>query len=153
MLYAVAGRLRVLVQKPLKPLHKFPGFRAGGLPRLLRAQGQWYPVNQRVDAIHALEDLAKPDGFQADDRSLALAYVNSGAQEIACRAIAGVNRELTLTGKTISLRASIDDACSGRWGVAISFSPRKKLAFSFHRLGRLPLEWDSNHSRCSRIQR
>lgn len=132
MLSAVAGRPRLVVQKPLQALHKFPGFRAGGLPRFLRPERQWYLVDQPVDAIHPLEDLAKRHGIRScSDRSLALAYVNSGARKIACRAAAGAARELTLTGKTIFLRASIDNACSGRWWRRMSFFlGEKALLFS-----------------------
>jgi hypothetical protein len=128
MLYAVSRGFRVLIQEPLQTLHKFPRLTAGGLPRLLRTQRQWNFLDQPMDAIHPLEDLAKPDGFpRADDRSLALAFVNSGAQEIDWRAAAGNARGVTDSASTISLRASIDDACSGRWWGRISFSLGKKL--------------------------
>lgn len=134
MLYAVAGRPRVLIQKPLQTLDKFPGFRTGGLPRLLRPERQWDSVNQGVDAIHPLEDLAKRHGFRScSDRSLALAYVNSGAQELLGRGIFWTAAQIPRP-KT-SLRASIDNACSGRWWRRMSFFLGKSSALSSGELG------------------
>jgi len=87
--YIFSGRLGgfcVLIQKPLQAIDELSGFGAGGLPCLFRPKRQWYFVDQLVDAIHPLEDLAKRHAVSlADDRSLALAYVNSGARKIACR--------------------------------------------------------------------
>jgi len=125
--YIFCAALR-LIEQPLQAIDKISGFRAGGLPGVFRAERQWDLVNQALNAVDPLEDLPEGHGQGfCSDRSLAGVYVNSGAQEIACRATVIQARLGFPAGKTISFRASIDNTSSGRlWG-RISFFFWKKL--------------------------